>query len=317
MFKTKARCYKPSEGSEKENCWLRHAQDLKDIPFSAHWIREEKFNDIGKAMPHRMAIDPKRLPSTTFTCEAVQNYLHDYNQLVVFDESYLPAEEGGDGKLCQQFNNVIIFREPISRILSHFQHLYNACDSKRSKDSCDKMIRQPIKKNKPKYFNVTLMTNWFDIISDNYYTRSLNDKRGFIQAEGMVDDGYGKELFNNALENLRDFDWVILLQSGNYTEDGMNRQKIIEHGLGLYDMEMHHERSRQNMTGDAAIGSDIFLHPDDYEALIKRNKFDMDLWEEAKKLHALDVSSLERLKKMQEKRVMDSDKCCGFVCKQK
>ena len=81
----------------------------------------------------------------------------------------------------------------------------------------------------------------------------------------------------------------------------------------LYGMEMPHSRARKDI--DGSLGSTLTFHPDDLEALMKRNEFDLKLWEEAQKLHALDISSLERLAKIQEKRVMNSENCCGFVCK--
>ena len=87
-------------------------------------------------------------------------------------------------------------------------------------------------------------------------------------------------------------------------------QMIIEHGLGLYGMELPYSRPAKQSV------SKITIHPgDDYKRLVKRNEFDMKLWEEAKKLNNINMISLERLAKLQQKRVMNSEQCCGFVCK--
>ncbi len=303
MFKTKERCFKSA--LQRENCWMqKQGKGINGIPFEPQWIRDEKYVHHRTALPSWMKYDQENTPSVT--CDVIKNYAEEFDQLVVFNEGFLP--EGG--KLCKDFSNLIIFREPMARILSSFQHVYATCNQENSK-VCQKMIEQPFNENGTNYFNVTFTANWLDIISDNYYTRALNEQMVFKKGQGLVINEKGQEHFQNALHNLRDFDWVFLLQSDD-TEEALHRQMIIDHGLGLYGLEMPHSRSREKLNKDVA---EIKIRPDDYEALIKRNKFDMKLWEEAKKLNALDISSLERLKEVQENRDMDSEQCCGFVCK--
>ena len=63
----------------------------------------------------------------------------------------------------------------------------------------------------------------------------------FSQAGGLIDNKNGQEFFANASLNLSSFDWIMLIQRDDDNE-ALHRQMIIEHGLGLYGMELPHSR---------------------------------------------------------------------------
>jgi len=87
-------------------------------------------------------------------------------------ENWLPTPG-----VCQDtFMNIIMIRHPIDRLLSHYNHILRLCKKEKS-NTCHDMLQ----KNDPQYFNHTIMIQSFDIISDNYIVRSLNNLEGYIK----------------------------------------------------------------------------------------------------------------------------------------
>ncbi len=275
-----------------------------------------------------MEYDETNTPSSS--CQDIKQYLTKWNQLVAISENWLPK----GGRLCQNdFSNVLVFREPMSRILSHYKHLFHVCNHKKSNAQCQKMLllqskhqeeqlekdqeeedhgeqRKPNLETK-QYFNVTYMMEQFDILSDNYYVRSLNNQSVYKEVSPLLENELRDKYFHLALKNLRSFDWIILLQSDNDKKQDLelkNTELIIQQGLALYDIEYPHSRHSIN----PSIGG-IKFASGDYDKIAMRNQLDLKLWEEARRLNSLDVSSLRRLKDLGDRKI-GSGQCCGSIC---
>ena len=287
------------------NCWSNRYR-TQVIDLGPQWQRKKKSEAFG--FPEWVLYNETAVPSSS--CDQIVQYLQDNNQKVAMSENWLP--EGGN--LCQNyFSNIVVIRDPMRRVLSHYQHLYRACMSKKTtkglkRDQCHQMLHGGIWNEESKnYFNLTFMMEWFDIVSDNYYVRSLNDQSVYKEPFGM--NGKGGMYLQHALRNLRNFDWIILIQSGNDEED-INRELIIKYGLGLENDFGISRKKREKK-------SDIILRENDYKIMKKLNKYDQKIWSEAKRLNSLDVISLKKYAEYDtdwSKKRSSHIECCGRIC---
>ena len=278
LFKD-AHCFTPPNSKPNANCWAPEYKKKFGISFGPQWYRKETTNSF--TLPAWMKYDTMDVPSSS--CREIKNFLLNSSQKVAMSENWLPK----GGFLCDDiFINIFPMRNPINRLLSHYQHIFSAClKSNDYKKDCDKMLYNE------HYFNVTFMSKTFDIITDNYYTRSLNDQLVYSQPFGM--NGNSDRFFLQAKENLNRFDWIILLGNSNHSK---NMDLITKRGLGFCNHSFGIQRKRNKHI--ASIG---FRHTD-LQQLKRLNKYDIKLWTEAEQLNKLDLASIRKY--MQYQRIV-------------
>jgi hypothetical protein len=309
------KCYIPFDKLGKHNCWANEYK-TEHLDLGPQWVRKETANMLG--FKRWVNYDENVFHSPL--CSDLLEYLRKRGQMVAMSENTIPM----DGICQDSMTSLIIIRDPMSRIISHFRHLLTSFDSsKKCQDTsyasnstgttCPSLIKS-IGTNSSdddiKYFNITTMINYFDIMADNFYMRSLNDASVYGQALGF--DGNADTYLDQALHNLRKFDWVMVLGSQQMDESKSN-DLILKNGLGL-DGGLGKSRVAKG-------GQLIQLTKEDEHILRKLNSYDETIWEEAKKLNALDIISLQQLLNhggdRWKERVIDAkntSRCCGYVC---
>jgi hypothetical protein len=152
---------------------------------------------------------------------------------------------------------------------------------------------------------MTTMMKYFDIITDNYITRSLNTREAY-----QAPLRHMSEYSQSALDNLRKFDWILLLDDGK-DDDSTNR--LLNKGLGLSSY------LRKAMVKPRS--QEVSVSNGDKQMLLNLNRFDYAIWSEARRLHELDVQSLKYMEKYghdlyanRDERVKGDSSCCGGVC---
>ena len=206
-----------------------------------------------------------------------------------------------DGVCDNDFMNTIIVRNPMQRLISHYRHIYRTVDNE--------LKYKFVTKNPDPVFNVTFMLENFDLISDNYYARSLNGKENFLLPYGLA--GKSEEVLTTALEELHKFDWILIIGEDGQENESENNDFILTRGVGL-SKGLGMERVQPRNTK--------YLSDHDENILLELNALDSKIWEEAKKLHALDVLSLQMMIKhgghiVENYKKKESDKCCGHLCR--
>lgn len=292
------KCFYPPDREGKANCWAYQYRS-KSIDLGTQWVRKN-YSTRGVTthfeLPSWMLYDEENTPSSS--CNDIRDYLSRYNHTIAMSENWLPKS----GVCTNDFLNVIIFRHPLDRLLSHYRHIYNECKHKSGRMSCSQMLLDG-----GEYFDVDYMNETFDIITDNFYTRSLNGQNVYSSPSSLPDYH-----LDHARENLRDFDWILLLG----LEFENSTQEILEEGVGL----------RTPLPTSRQAGNTkktIRFRSQDLQRLRKMNKLDFRLWEEAKRLHQLDLISIRKMKSASplewHERLKITDKnrrqgCCGVVC---
>ncbi len=300
----------PPQGNPKANCWSPEYKQM-GVPVSLgpQWLRKKSCKEFN--LPKWMSYDEKNVPSSS--CDTLVQFLERSRQKVAMSENWLPV----GGTLCQhQFVSVLVMRHPVRRILSHYQHIFNICMKSNPFESaiCLTMLNNQVwDRGNQAYFNISVTSKSFDIITDNYYMRSLSDQSVYKEPYQM--NGRSEEYFQQAMNNLRSFDWIILLD--NDTDDdfdnNMNRDLIIRYGLGLHH-DFGFSRKRSETNSDV---SHIDLLQQDFEDLMEINKYDLQLWHEAKRLSYLDVIYINRSMQYYDNarnQIEHSMNCCGHIC---
>jgi hypothetical protein len=306
LFKAN-QCFVPPQGNPKANCWSPEYKNM-GVNLGPQWLRKESCKEFN--LPTWMSYDEKNMQSSS--CDALVEYLQRSGQKVAMSENWLPM----GGTLCQnQFVSVLTMRHPVRRILSHYQHIFNVCLKSNPVESavCLTMLNDQVwDRGNRTYFNISLTSKSFDIITDNYYMRSLSDQN--VYKEPFQMNGRRKEYFQQAKNNLNSFDWIILLDSdADDFDNNMNRDLIVRYGLGLHhDFGFSRKRSEKN-----SDVSNIDLLQQDYEDLIAINKYDLQLWHEAKMLSNLDVAYINRSMQYYDNtrnQIEHDTDCCGHIC---
>jgi len=291
----KEQCFHPPDREGKSNCWAyKYRSEFIDL--GAQWIRKKYALNLNFELPKWMLYDDENTPS--YSCNGVRNYLNTYDHSIAMSENWLP-----DTGLCiHDFLNIMIFRHPLERLRSHYRHIYDTCTRRSNHpELCSRMITDG------KYFDVDIMRNAFDIVTDNYYVRSLNDQHVYSSSIGSL----RQSQLNSARENLRNFDWILLLGP----EYDNSTKEILQEGIGLSDGL---PKSRQ-------VGKEekIFdFRPTDWKGLEKMNELDLELWNEAKRLHRLDLLSIRKMKSVSPQSwyqrfnvtSKNTKSCCGVIC---
>jgi hypothetical protein len=240
------------------------------------------------------------------SCPELRDAYIESSKSVLMSENWLPTKEG----LCPEyFMNTIIFREPTKRLHSHYNQLYDLCVKFNSRQSCDHSFileSDATTSDDVRSFDTPAVAAMFDVVTDNFYARSLNGKA--VYESRSPPDGAALQ---TAIEHVGQFDWVLIVGSDNPTTESKHNNYVLRHGLGLHqDLGVSNAREhRNNISGSI-----------DLEFLKPHLRLDYVLWEEAKRLQWLDVQSLRLMARhvewWEESPVATSgDKpCCGGIC---
>mmetsp|Transcript_17017 Transcript_17017/g.18929 ORF Transcript_17017/g.18929 Transcript_17017/m.18929 type:complete len:412 (+) Transcript_17017:147-1382(+) len=257
------------------------------------WMRKKKVLELN--LPLWMAVSENSQPNT---CESIALELEETNLTAVMNENWLPG-----GHVCEgKFMNTISVRNPMARILSHYNHVYELCLATR-KNSCIQFLVDGSLQGDKRVFNVSFLENALDIISDNYYTRMLNNRTVYLSDSEF--HGQRNSVLNKALDNLQKFDWVLLHGSGN-NQENIDNNIIVKNGLGMR-RGLRLSRSK-NINTTTAVSS---AHE---EYLRDKNDLDNYIWQEAQRLHSLDIESIRLMKKYGGDFHKTPKKCCGKIC---
>jgi hypothetical protein len=302
---TKEQCFQTPKAYKKWNCW-HPKMTTKEVDFKPQWIRSsaaEPYNLQHLSYParkHWIVLDPY---TPEPTCEHVRMYMAQFKQKIAMSENWLPL-----GGVCQDdFMNLITIRNPMDRLVSQYSHILRVCKKINAKNStrCDPLIVKPISNNSRSFFNLTNWMTHFDIVSDNYLVRSLSSREGYQMPFGHMD-----AFIHSALENLRKFDWILIIDSNNKFE--RSTDTLLKVGLGL-NSTLPKNNSKPNSTKES-------LSDESFKILADWNQLDYEIWLEAQKLHELDYQSLTYMRKYahdlfqiwNQRRGRDS--CCGRFC---
>lgn len=219
--------------------------------------------------------------------------------------------------------NAIVLREPLARLESHYKHLLRMGHESSIVWKGKNFYRL---KNGTGGFDVHYMTATFDIVSDNYVTRSLAG-HGFY-AWGPNSTLYPgspslakhpeawTKIYPIARASLHSFDWVMLLSTGQ-PDDVANRHLILKYGWGIENATLGNPNPSQHQTRTSQLSDPEFSR--------KLNELDYKLWEEAVELNRLDIVSIKRMMpyyqaalekaKADKARDRSNAKCCGRICR--
>lgn len=195
------------------------------------WFKHSRLQKEGLELEKFGRIDHRRVKGDS--CHRFESVLHQQGRLAVESESVIALEAASESIPeharggCRKLINSILFREPLARIESHYKHLQSI--SKKGK-SADKMF---LGDGQDQVFNVEFMAEVFDVVSDNYYTRSLVAKGIFENDHALTQHPEAwTTLFPTANASLHNIDWIMLMGSPNENE-AEDRNLIIQNGLGL------------------------------------------------------------------------------------
>jgi hypothetical protein len=238
------------------------------------------------------------------TCDDVKRHLDQYEQKIAMSENWLPT-----GGVCQDdFINVIMMRNPMERLLSQYSHILRLCEKVNPKnvELCDLMTFKPTNSTM-RLFNITTMMKYFDIVSDNYIARSLSTREAYQAPVGRME-----EYSALAIQNLKKFDWILLIDNN---KEGKNSTNILlELGLGFSSSSL----PKENVDPQS---HSLSLSDESRKILMDLNKFDHEIWKEAQRLHELDIKSLKYMEKYGKDLLLiwnqrrRGDSCCGRVCR--
>mmetsp|Transcript_8750 Transcript_8750/g.20948 ORF Transcript_8750/g.20948 Transcript_8750/m.20948 type:complete len:493 (+) Transcript_8750:87-1565(+) len=313
---------KESKGTNYNyNCYVAQNKPIADGPMwkrqkfylGPRWTRKETKQKL--KLDFWMGGDEE---DNIISCSVIENHLETEDNMVVFSENHLVSGDACDNKMV----NSIVIREPMKRLLSHYNDVYLWCLKYKNNPLCLKMLQGGNLTDGARIYDTMFMAENFDFISDNIYARSLNPSQTYYAPLGF--EGMDSEaVLSSALESLSKFDWVVVIGSGNSAE-GENNDLILKDGLGL-GLGLPHS----NTVGSKASASKTTKTPSSLSAqgkifLRKLNDLDYRIWEEAQALHSLDVKSINLMKQHgadifaeyeTKKRKNASDICCGYVCK--
>jgi hypothetical protein len=289
-------CFVPPSDKKEANCWYP-AMKTVTVDFGTKWVRSSSAHFFH--LPRWTILGPNARQST---CIDIYNHLHQFQQKLAMSENWLPT----NGPCQDHFMNVVMIRNPIHRLVSHYSHVLRLCKeySRKFTYRCHVMLQ----KDNPHFFNHTIMMKYFDIISDNYIVRSLNTMQGY-----QAPLGHMEEYFSIALEHLKRFDWILLLLEGLEGSSNNSTNQLMDLGIGLSTL-LHPARTKPPTQVES-------LSKEGENILIDLYKCDYEIWKEAQKLHELDLLSLHYMQQYASDLLLDFRKgghrdssCCGNVC---
>jgi hypothetical protein len=292
-FKTE-QCFVPPSDNKEANCWYS-AMKTSTVDFAPKWVRSSSAHFFH--LPRWLEADARQS-----TCLDIYNHLQQFQQKLAMSENWLPT----NGPCQDHFMNVVIVRNPIHRLVSHYSHILRLCKRRTSNHThlCDVLLQ----KDNQHFFNHTIMMEYFDIISDNYIVRSLNTMQGYKAPLGHME-----ESLSIALEHLNRFDWILLLLEGLEGSSNNSTNRLMDLGLGLSTV-LRPARTKPSTQV-------VSLSKESENILMDLNKWDYEIWKEAQKLHELDLLSLHYMQQYASDLLLDFRKgshrdssCCGNVC---
>ena len=127
-------------------------------------------------------------------------------------------------------------------------------------------------------FNVSRLIRELDLVTDNYYTRHLAGANAYSVPLGGLTSQHKRV----ALQSLRAIDWVLPLGS-------LHTELILTSGLGWRPGTMAHPALEGRLSASRIFSEFCDFTRADRNILEQLNAPDVRLFEEAKRLHALDV----------------------------
>eukprot|EP00980_Cylindrotheca_fusiformis_P028173 scaffold22585_cov149-Cylindrotheca_fusiformis.AAC.3 len=303
------------------NCYVSQNKVLPDGPA---W-KQQRFN-LGprwtrQAVQKKMKLDSWMggyVEDNSIPCSVIENHFETADNMVVFSENHLVS-----GDTCENgMVNSIVIREPMKRLLSHYNDIYLWCLKYKDNPLCLKMLLGGDLSDGVRVYDTMFMAESFDFISDNIYARSLNSNQIYyapLGFEGMDSD----DVLRSALKSLEKFDWVVVIGSGNKMESE-NNDLILKEGLGLGIGMPHSNTVGTKKSASNTTKLPSALSPQGKVFLRKLNDLDYRIWAEAQRLNQLDVASIKLMRKHgsdifaeyeASKRKNEGDYCCGYVCK--
>lgn len=237
------------------------------------------------------AIDAKAREKFS-TCAGLAKRYAARNWTLEGNEGYLLPASG----ICPQFWNVIIVRDPISRLLSHLKMLY----SWHQKFPPETLTPDHIFKKAHR-------------LSNNYHIRVLSGRDAFFSPFGEISERH----FETALTLLRKFDLVFSMGSSN-----TSLTTLLERALGWTCTEcalckrLPWLRDKSGVT-TAVYRARLNWTERDWSMLRAASSWDMKLKEHADTLARLDESVFvhDSFSTFQPTCPRRSGESCGFLCK--
>jgi hypothetical protein len=309
-------------GSMRDACAQEKKADclLQPLKMRPYWYRNNKQTSEMGSQPWGRLLPWFR----DVTCRELEKKMGWANWKVVMSERNIPFAKIQSGKLqplCTKFVNSINFRDPVGRIESHYQHLFRNCQetmrrNKEPESNCNQLFYTTEEGDK---FNVPKLVKIYDILSDNYYTRSLNPEWVYKwQASSSIPtlSQHPKamsEILPFANASLHAFDWVFLVKSGPEQEEAEKNDLVFRYGMGFPNSTLRYFGHSGKVTPFEETGKTL----SDVSLLRRIQSLDYLLFEEAKRLHRLDVIASERMKPHIEAlmaRIQGNQRCCGSTC---
>jgi len=298
----KERCVDPATVVDKlgqpkrelwSNCW-------NEIPFDdgPRWVRMELLTQ-----PVWFAHNATFRAANASTCAQRAHWaaVHQATFMAIEDAISGPMVEA---ELCRaQFITIILVRDVIQRIHSHYREIVRESRQLGHHELLDAILLNP--ERTPCVFNVSRMIQRLDLITDNYYTRTLAGEEVYWAPLGAVTSKNA----HRALQVLSVVDWVLPLESPQV-------EYVLTVGLGW----QHGLCSPSCSRVDERRYEFASFSSEDTLLLQSLNGFDMRVHAEAQRLHQRDVISLHKLQENAPQAVGPalgssvSWACCGFAC---
>ena len=218
-----------------------------------------------------------------------------------------PSFDARDAVCGRDFVTVLVVREPLERIHSHFQNIVQVLrDDPDANFPPSRVFADADAAGLPRFAARWLATR-LNHVADNLYVRTLLGRAAYDLPFGAV----GPDHERAALEVLQAIDWVLPLSSPHA---GL----VLADGLGWRSAaaRAHLETNRKARTARFAP-----FDADEAEWLAAINRHDYALYDQARALHALDVEALRSLQRHAPERAApevlapdDGRRCCGFSC---
>ena len=264
-YENKCRDLSQSDAFDKDrNCMSWGAGDgprWVDVPLLQH--RKGWWWEFDGNVPHR--------PGNEGSCQSIERRAQLSRATFFMNENSLPSIPTQPSNICQRFLNVILFRHPINRVLSHMAMLNVFSGGETPTD-------------------ITAFALYAPLISRNYYVRCICGN--FLTMENEIIEAYlTPELtqghLRQAEETLQKFDIVLDLELLEKHKDLSAR--LLRNGLGWMRSPVL-PRERHSGGAKRLLGKQS---SQDLEWLSAANVLDLELYSKARELALLDLIFFE------------------------
>lgn len=228
------------------------------------------------------------------TCEGLARYNHKHHFTLEGNENYL-IHEG----VCSQFWNVIVLRDPMDRVLSHFKHL-SLLNEVSDKDWAQVKLGKEWSADE---LTPRLAFEHAPIISNNFFVRNLIGRKGYKIPFGKVTHEHLEE----AKQRLADFD-LVLIKSESLSDE-------LQALLGWQCTTPVERTQKTEMYKDTLQNR---WSAEEWDQLYKANELDRALFEHARQLELVDRRVFHHprfVSAVQQECPASPHGSCGFLCK--